>query len=203
MVVKRGRAAQGADGHFLYGMPYILWDNIPRGSQISCPHIERAAPQPTIPIVGSASPRYPQPPPRPSISSPAIISGRRAIWPRAACIVRLEVNRADPENREFKHPDPLDWTDATPRRDPGGALHHPARKSPDQEGARRTGQTRFKMWWRLVGSAVEHAAGRSGEELSFKTLFLAREEDDEELNLTRRGAGGPVGPCGRRTHSRP
>ena len=42
MVVKRGRAAQGADGHFLYGMPYILWDNIPRGSQISCPHIERS-----------------------------------------------------------------------------------------------------------------------------------------------------------------
>ena len=28
--------------HFLLGMPYILWDNIPRGLQISCPHIERS-----------------------------------------------------------------------------------------------------------------------------------------------------------------
>ena len=28
--------------HFLVGMPYILWDNIPRGLQIQCPHIERS-----------------------------------------------------------------------------------------------------------------------------------------------------------------
>ena len=28
--------------HFLLGMPYILWDNIPRGLQILCPHIERS-----------------------------------------------------------------------------------------------------------------------------------------------------------------
>ena len=28
--------------HFILGMPYILWDNIPRGLQISCPHIERS-----------------------------------------------------------------------------------------------------------------------------------------------------------------
>jgi hypothetical protein len=36
------------------------------------------------------------------------------------------------------------------------------------------------MWWRLVGSAVEHAAGLIGHELEFQKLFLAREEDDEE-----------------------
>ena len=28
--------------YFLAGVPYILWDNIQRGTQISCPHIERA-----------------------------------------------------------------------------------------------------------------------------------------------------------------
>jgi hypothetical protein len=27
--------------YFLSGVSYILWDNIPRGTQISCPHIER------------------------------------------------------------------------------------------------------------------------------------------------------------------
>jgi hypothetical protein len=36
------------------------------------------------------------------------------------------------------------------------------------------------MWWRLVGSAVEHAAGLIGHKLDFQKLFLAREEDDEE-----------------------
>jgi hypothetical protein len=28
--------------YFMYGVPYILWDNITRGTQISCPHIEKS-----------------------------------------------------------------------------------------------------------------------------------------------------------------
>ena len=28
--------------YFIYGMPYILWNNIARGSQITCPHVERS-----------------------------------------------------------------------------------------------------------------------------------------------------------------
>ena len=28
--------------YFLSGVSYILWDNIPRGAQISCPHIEKS-----------------------------------------------------------------------------------------------------------------------------------------------------------------
>jgi hypothetical protein len=28
--------------YFLSGVPYILWDNIVRGTQISCPHIEKS-----------------------------------------------------------------------------------------------------------------------------------------------------------------
>jgi hypothetical protein len=28
--------------YFLCGVPYILWDNIARGIQISCPHIEKS-----------------------------------------------------------------------------------------------------------------------------------------------------------------
>src|SRR5678815_1709371 len=28
--------------YYLAGVPYILWDNIQRGTQISCPHIERS-----------------------------------------------------------------------------------------------------------------------------------------------------------------
>jgi hypothetical protein len=42
--------------HFLVGMPYILWDNIPRGLQILCPHIERSCTS-TILTADSASAR--------------------------------------------------------------------------------------------------------------------------------------------------
>jgi hypothetical protein len=43
-------------------------------------------------------------------------------------------------------------------------------------------RTRFKMWWRLVGSAVEHAAmlANPDREVDFQKLFLAREDDDED-----------------------
>ena len=45
-------------------------------------------------------------------------------------------------------------------------------------------RTRFKMWWRLVGSAVEHAAGSATgvETIDFRTLFLAQDEEDEDDN---------------------
>ena len=71
--------------HFLVGMPYILWDNIPRGLQISVPahrevlHFGVLFRPPARRQRDSPRQRR-----RPSISSPATISGRRATWPRAA-----------------------------------------------------------------------------------------------------------------------
>jgi len=41
-------------------------------------------------------------------------------------------------------------------------------------------RTRFKMWWRLIGSAVENAAKQTGKELDFQKLFLEQEEDSED-----------------------
>ena len=41
-------------------------------------------------------------------------------------------------------------------------------------------KTRFKAWWRLIGSAVEHAARLSGRDLDFQSLFLSQEEGDED-----------------------
>ena len=55
-------------------------------------------------------------------------------------------------------------------------LGNPQLKSPHDAD----GKTRFKMWWRLVGSAVEHAAGLTGEVLDFQRLFTTQEEEDEE-----------------------
>ena len=53
--------------------------------------------------------------------------------------------------------------------------------NPQLDAARDAeGKTRFKMWWRLVGSAVENAAKLVGQELDFQKLFITQEEDDEE-----------------------
>ena len=53
-------------------------------------------------------------------------------------------------------------------------------------------KTRFKMWWRLIGSAVEHAAKLTQKErkenklldseVDFQKLFLARDDDDEDTD---------------------
>jgi hypothetical protein len=90
--------------------------------------------------------------------------------------VRLEVDRADPENRPFRYPDPVGWTEAN-RGKILRALYTVLLGNPNRGGEP---ETRFKTWWRLVGSALEHASGLIGPELRFRDLFLTQEEDDEE-----------------------
>ena len=186
--------------YLLEALAAIVWDNIPRGSQISCPHIEKSC---TTAIYSDRKLGVSE-----AIATSAatihFFTGNN-IGPRGdlasrSLQIRLEVDRPDPENREFKHSDPIDWTDAkrgqilaalytillgNPRRDPNNK----------HLGLR---QTRFKEWWDLVGSAIEHAAKlakkQSREEkinrrvadadepppVSFKDLFLTQEQDDEE-----------------------
>ena len=94
--------------------------------------------------------------------------------------IRLDVDRVDPENRPFKHPDPIGWTE-NHRAEILAALYTILLGNPQLKAARDAeGKTRFKMWWRLVGSAVENAAKLAGQELDFQKLFVTQEEDDEE-----------------------
>ena len=143
---------------FMLGVPYILWDNIPRGFLLSCPHVERSC---TIEmyadrklgvseIVMTAA------------STIHIFTGNN-IAPcddlaSRSLRANLETNRSDPENRPFKHPDPLHWTDCH-RADILEAMYiillgNPALNLPRDADM----LTRFKPWYRLVGTAVEHAA---------------------------------------------
>jgi hypothetical protein len=97
--------------------------------------------------------------------------------------VRLGTDRPDPENRTFAHNDPIAWT-----RDHRGqiinALYTILLGNPQCYGA---GQTRFKTWWRLVGSAVENAAFEAtGVALSFKDMFERVEAEDEDA-ISRAG----------------
>ena len=96
--------------------------------------------------------------------------------------IRLTVDQADPENREFKHSDVIGWTDSM-RAEIISALYtilmgNPFLKQPRDAACK----TRFKMWWRLVGSAVEHAAMLFEPEspVDFQSLFLAQDDEDED-----------------------
>jgi hypothetical protein len=169
--------------YFLYGVPYILWDNIARGSQISCPHIEKSCTASyysdrklgVSEMVATAA------------STIHLFTGNN-IGPRGdmasrSLHVRLAVDRVDPENRVFKHPDPIGWTEEH-RAEIMAALYtvmlgNPMLRKPRDAAAK----TRFKMWWRLIGSAVEYGARCAGcYELDFEKLFLAQEEDEEEAS---------------------
>jgi hypothetical protein len=172
--------------YFMHGVPYILWDNIPRGAQITCPHIERSCTAENYAdrklgvseMVATAA------------STIHFFTGNN-IGPRGelasrALHVRLEVDRAYPENRSFRHPDPIAWT-TNHRADILRALYtiligNPMLDKPSDAQMK----TRFKMWYRLVGSAVEHAARQVGEEIDFGNLFRSLEEEDvEETSLAQ------------------
>jgi hypothetical protein len=165
---------------FMYGMAYVLWDNIPRGTQIGCPHIERSC---TAAYYADRKLGVSE-----MIAIAAAVIhfftgnnvGAKGDLASRSLHVRLDVDRVDPENRAFKHPDPIGWTE-NHRAEIIAALYtillgNPTLKAPRDAPMK----TRFKMWWRLIGSAVEHAAKLTGHELDFKKLFIEQEESDED-----------------------
>jgi hypothetical protein len=168
--------------YFLSGVAYILWDNIKRGSRINCPHIEKSCTTlyyadrklGVSEMVATAA------------SSIHLFTGNN-VGPGAdlasrSLHVRIEVEQADPENREFKHPDPVGWTENN-RAEILHALFvvllgNPALSLPREAPMK----TRFKLWQRLVGSAVEHAVELMDQQqkIDFSALFRTMDEEDEE-----------------------
>jgi hypothetical protein len=107
-------------------------------------------------------------------------------------MVRLDVDRVDPENRDFRHPDPIGWTQSN-RAEILAALYTILLGNPTLDLPRSASmKTRFKLWYRTVGAAVEHAAQCAVSldpdvdhlpeqpAIDFGTLFLDQEGDDEE-----------------------
>ena len=185
--------------YFLYGVPYILWDNIPRGAQISCPHIEKSC---TSAYYSDRKLGVSEMV-RTAASTIHFFTGNnigaRGDLASRSLHIRLGVDRVDPENRAFKHPDPIGWTE-NHRAEILASLYTLLLANPQLKAARDAeAKTRFKMWWRLVGSAVENAAKLAGEELDFQRLFITQEEDDEEsasltdvLDVLVKTMAGPV-----------
>jgi hypothetical protein len=181
------------------GVPFIVWDNIPRGAAISCPSIEKALTAETYSdrVLGVSDTRT-VPATAVQVFTGNNIAARGDLASRSLS-ARLTVDRPDPENREFTHADPIAWTEANRGRILR-ALFTIALGNPRVRGSKpAAAETRFKAWWHLVGSAVEHAAKLHAKdmaervaalvddppacppkEISFRTLFLSGEADEEQ-----------------------
>jgi hypothetical protein len=184
------------------GVALISWDNIPRGLAISCQSIEKALTAETYSdrVLGYTEIRT-----VPATSIQAFtgnnISPRGDLASRAL-MTRMSVDRPDPENRNFVHPDPIAWTEAH-RGQILRALYTIILGNPRLvEANPPVPETRFKAWWHLVGSAIEHAArqhvaielervkwlaedaNRPGAPavISFREMFLAGESDEEQAS---------------------
>ena len=172
--------------YFSEGVPLIAWDNIPRGASISSPSIEKALTSElyTDRVLGVSETR--------TVPAHAIqIFNGNNISPRGdlasrSLRLRLSVNRPDPENREFKHQDPIGWTEAN-RGKILQAIYtvlvgNPRLRALDPSPA----ETRFKTWFHVVGSAIEHAAQQHAHRdadaraISFREIFREGEFDEEQ-----------------------
>ncbi len=166
--------------YLVRGESYILWDNIPRGAQITCPHIERAC---TTSHYSDRKLGVSETVTAPATSIHAFTGnniGPCGDLASRTLQVRIEVDRVDPENRVFKHPDPIAWTNHH-RSEILQALYTILLGNPTLDKPHDAAMnTRFKMWYRLIGSAVEHAAKQAGNKIDFQALFQSQEAEDED-----------------------
>jgi hypothetical protein len=92
----------------------------------------------------------------------------------------LRSTRTDPENRPFAHSDPIEWTEEN-RAKILRALYTILLGNPElNKSPSAPAKTRFKLWWRLVGAAIENAAKCSEQSIDFQQLFLDQESDEED-----------------------
>jgi hypothetical protein len=165
------------------GLPMLVWDNISNGTSIGCQHIEAASTTAIFRerVLGEsrteAAPAFTI-----QVFTGNNISAKGDLASRAL-EVRINPGRPDPENRSYVHPDPCAWT-LDHRGQIINALYTLLMGNPQlAKDCRRPEETRFKMWWRMVGSAIENgaelASGHPGI-VSFKALFEKMGGKDEE-----------------------
>jgi hypothetical protein len=163
--------------YLLEALPFLVWDNIPRGTMIGCPHLERASTSETYSdrVLGETK----------TLVAPAYTIhgftgnniGPKSDQASRSLEARLTTDQSDPENRLFKHQDPTGWTQDH-RGEILRSLYTILLGNPQlNPKSRKPTETRFKEWWHLVGSAVEHAAGHA---ISFKEMLSRTEAKDEE-----------------------
>ena len=150
------------------GLAALIWDNIPRGANISCPHIEAALTAPEISdrVLGVSTTEVVP------ATTVQMFTGN-SIAPRGdmasrSFVVSLNVDRPDPENRSFTHADPLGWTQANRAKIlhalytvlVGGILQRPA--GPDREDTLQAMVGADWLAGGICGRAARHQAGLHG-----------------------------------------
>ena len=167
--------------YFRQGVAFLVWDNIGRGSAVSCPEIEKAATSPEISdrvLGGSKFETVP--------TTTVMAFTGNAISPKGDLASRsaripLEVDRPDPENRNFTHADVIEWTEQQ-RGKILRCLYTLLIYGGQRRPARQVAKTRFKRWWSLCGWPVELAATLLDRPIALDctTVFQETEDEDEE-----------------------
>ena len=168
------------------GHGILMIDNIPRGTVIRDATIERFATSAEVRdrVLGESRTE--------AVRSPVVVltgnalqmggdSGSRTLT------VELTADRPDPENREFKHPDILGWCDRNRARILRAALTI-LLGNPTLRNRTAKIETRFKAWFVLVGSAVEHAAKLADMPARMIDLFAQSEDEDDTVSVLARVA---------------
>lgn len=161
------------------GHAILLLDNIPRGATIRDATIERFATSAEIRdrVLGESRTE--------AVRSPVVVLTGNALQMGGdagsrTITIELTADRPDPENRPFKHPDILAWIDRNRPEILRAALTillgNPALRQRDVRI-----ETRFKAWYLLVGSAVEHAAKLAGMPARMVDIFAQSEAADDTV----------------------
>jgi len=186
--------------YLMEAVPAIIWDNIPRGSQISCPHIRKilhhglllGPPSGVSEMVAVSASS--------SICSPENNIASKGDLASRSLQIRLEIDRADPENRISSIPTPSGGR-SQPWRGPARTLQPSSwatrrcgrdRTPPLQPGSkdlvaacrlgcrerRRTARRRILRRRQLHGGKTPAPLRR--RLIDFRNLFLRQEDEDEE-----------------------
>jgi hypothetical protein len=187
--------------YLLEGVPFVVWDNLARGAAISCPQIEKALTSTTYQDRILQFSEFKTVPAYTVMGFTGNNISPKGDMASRSLTCRLTVERPDPENRPFRYPDPIGWTEDH-RGEILAALYTLLLGNPRRNpGRHSTPPTRFKAWWDMVGSAIEFAADQhtllSAQEvagfvadpdpvpprtISFAEIFLAGEAQDEQDN---------------------
>lgn len=169
------------------GLPFVVWDNIARGSRISSPCIEAALTSPTYSDRLLGVSRIVTAP----TSTIMAFTGNNTTAKGDMCsrslAAYIDVDRPDPENRDFAHPDPFAWT-LEHRGDILKALFTILLGDKARMAAGSGSATRFKTWDQCCGAPIERAAelyraaapDKAKNPVSFGELLKDAEEASED-----------------------
>jgi hypothetical protein len=166
--------------YFDAGLAYILWDNILDGTFVQSPNLERSCTASyyadrklgVSEFVSAATATI-------HIFTGNNIAPRGAMASRALH-VRVDTDLVDPMARKFVRNDPVAWTKANREKILGTFYTILLGNPPLDSTADASTKTRFPMWYRLVGSAIEYAAKCCKIKIEFDQLFARQKTGDEE-----------------------